>query len=89
MKSRCFKCFNIHVNCTLNSRAESNSISLLPQMTLCDCIYFFVESPDLNPIEMVWAHMKREVAKAEPRTKEALIGAIVLFLERYFNNKTV
>ena len=30
------------------------------------------ESPDFNPIEMVWAMMKKRLAKREPRTKDQL-----------------
>ena len=30
------------------------------------------QNPDLNPIEMVWAQMKRHVPKAKPRTKDEL-----------------
>lgn len=37
------------------------------------------ESPDLNPIEMVWNQLKCSVAKAEPRTKEELLDAINTF----------
>lgn len=34
------------------------------------------ESPDLNPIEMVWNQMKRHIARIEPRTHDELVNAI-------------
>ncbi|CAC5410188.1 unnamed protein product [Mytilus coruscus] len=37
------------------------------------------ESPDFNPIEMVWSMMKSRLSKKEPRTKEDLINGIKLF----------
>ena len=37
---------------------------------------FPAESCDLNPIEMVWAQLKRYIAKAGPTTKEELIRVI-------------
>ena len=37
------------------------------------------QSPDLNPIEMVWHQLKCFVAKMEPRTKEGLIDCIERF----------
>ena len=39
------------------------------------------QSPDLNPIEMVWAQLKRYIAKMEPRTKDSLIECIQTFWE--------
>ena len=30
------------------------------------------QSPDLNPIELIWARMKISVEKAHPKTKEEL-----------------
>lgn len=42
-------------------------------------VYVFSESPDINPIEMVWAHLKREVAEKEPKTKEELVQVISSF----------
>lgn len=37
------------------------------------------ESPDLNPIEMVWNQMKRYIAKKEPQTKQELVSSILHF----------
>lgn len=37
------------------------------------------ESPDFNPIEMVWAMMKSRISKKEPRTKQDLISSINSF----------
>ncbi|VDI59762.1 Hypothetical predicted protein [Mytilus galloprovincialis] len=37
------------------------------------------ESPDFNPIEMVWSMMKSRKSKKEPRTKEDLINGIKSF----------
>ncbi|KAL6730797.1 hypothetical protein Aduo_001735 [Ancylostoma duodenale] len=35
------------------------------------------ESPDLNPIELIWGHMKNEIRKKGPRTLSELKKAIV------------
>ncbi|RCN48164.1 hypothetical protein ANCCAN_05709 [Ancylostoma caninum] len=35
------------------------------------------ESPDLNPIEVIWEHMKNEIRKKGPRTPSELKKAIV------------
>lgn len=40
---------------------------------------FPAESCDLNPIEMVWAQLKRYISRAGPTTKEALIREINAF----------
>ncbi|CAC5392038.1 unnamed protein product [Mytilus coruscus] len=37
------------------------------------------ESPDLNPIEMVWNQMKRHVARVDPKTKEELVNTLQTF----------
>lgn len=37
------------------------------------------ESPDLNPIEMVWNELKRNIAKRDPRTKDDLSNCIEEF----------
>jgi len=37
------------------------------------------QSPDLNPIEMVWNQLKRHVSKSEPKTKEEKVRAIQTF----------
>ncbi|CAG2242661.1 unnamed protein product [Mytilus edulis] len=37
------------------------------------------ESPDLNPIEMVWNQMKRHVARVDPKTKEELVDTLQTF----------
>ncbi|CAC5367943.1 unnamed protein product [Mytilus coruscus] len=37
------------------------------------------ESPDFNPIKMVWSMMKSRLSKKEPRTKEDLINGIKSF----------
>jgi hypothetical protein len=42
-------------------------------------MYLILESPDINPIEMVWNQMKRFVAKAEPKTKDELCECIQEF----------
>lgn len=42
-------------------------------------IIFFSESPDLNPIEMVWNEFKRCVAREAPRTKQELQECVVQF----------
>ncbi|CAG9324231.1 unnamed protein product [Blepharisma stoltei] len=34
------------------------------------------KSPDLNPIEMIWANLKRKVEKRRPDSKARLIAAI-------------
>lgn len=35
------------------------------------------QSPDLNPIELIWAQMKRKVEEARPQTLQALRAAII------------
>jgi len=35
------------------------------------------QSPDLNPIEIIWAQMKVKVEKKRPRTKQQLLNAII------------
>ena len=50
-------------------------------------ILLFTESPDLNPIEMVWAHMKREVAKDQPTNKEELTNTITKFWYKTLNTE--
>ena len=37
------------------------------------------ESPDLNPIEMLWNMLKRRFAKQDIRTKDQLVSAIHSF----------
>lgn len=37
------------------------------------------ESPDINPIEMVWNQMKRNIARSEPKTKNELLQCIQKF----------
>lgn len=37
------------------------------------------QSPDLNPIELVWACLKHFIREVKPLTKEELVGAIGLF----------
>jgi hypothetical protein len=43
--------------------------------TLRGCL----ESPDINPIEMVWNQMKRNIARSEPKTKNELLQCIQKF----------
>jgi transposase len=38
-------------------------------------------SPDLNPIELAWAKIKRLLKEAKARTREALDGAIALIID--------
>lgn len=38
------------------------------------------ESPDFNPIEMVWSMMRSRLSKMEPKTKEDLQNSILQFL---------
>jgi hypothetical protein len=40
------------------------------------------QSPDLNPIELVWAKMKRDVEQQGPTTKRALLMAIMAAWDR-------
>lgn len=52
------------------------------------------QSPDLNPIELVWAKMKRLVQSLEPKNKKDLTEAILIcwdkinlaFIRRCINN---
>jgi hypothetical protein len=37
------------------------------------------ESTDINPIEMVWNRMKRNIARSEPKTKNELLHCIQKF----------
>ena len=41
------------------------------------------ESPDLNPIENVWATLKHYVAKDMPRTQQDLVDSIVKFWDSH------
>lgn len=41
--------------------------------------FIIVESPDLNPIEMVWNQLKRHLAWKQPRSKEELQECIHFF----------
>lgn len=52
-----------HTSKLLKDFFTQNNINLLP---------WPAQSPDLNPIEHVWAHMKKEVAKYNPKNKQEL-----------------
>jgi len=67
----------------MDNAGAHKAASVLEAFTAAGVTVHFLPpySPDLNPIELAWAKIKRLLKEAKARTREALEGAIALIID--------